>query len=102
MDNFWKDKEAGIDYQGFMRIFNKYKFKDDSVSNVRSVKGMSEGAVRRKKMIFDNLRNALNNAKASLEQVFKKVDKDGSGEIDQAELQSMFAMMKQSVDQNTC
>ncbi len=24
MDNFWKDKEAGIDIQGFLRIFNKY------------------------------------------------------------------------------
>lgn len=25
MDNFWKDKSAGIDYQGFLRIFSKYQ-----------------------------------------------------------------------------
>ena len=24
IDNFWKDKEVGIDYQGFLRIFSKY------------------------------------------------------------------------------
>jgi len=24
MDNFWKDKDAGVDYQGFLRIFSKY------------------------------------------------------------------------------
>lgn len=25
MDNFWKDKDAGIDYQGFLRIFSRYQ-----------------------------------------------------------------------------
>ena len=24
IDHFWKDKEAGIDYQGFLRIFSRY------------------------------------------------------------------------------
>lgn len=24
IDNFWKDKAGGIDYQSFLRIFNRY------------------------------------------------------------------------------
>lgn len=27
VDHFWKDREAGIDYQGFLRIFSRYKMK---------------------------------------------------------------------------
>ena len=25
IDNFWRDKSAGIDYKGFLRIFKKYE-----------------------------------------------------------------------------
>ena len=27
LDNFWRDKTAGIDYKGFLRIFAKYEIK---------------------------------------------------------------------------
>ena len=27
IDNFWRDKNAGIDYKGFLRIFKKYEIK---------------------------------------------------------------------------
>ena len=33
MDNFWKDKEAGIDYNGFLRIFAKYQLKAERETN---------------------------------------------------------------------
>lgn len=29
IDNFWKDKKAGIDYQEFLRIFSRYQVRLD-------------------------------------------------------------------------
>lgn len=33
MDNFWKDKDAGIDYQGFLRIFGRYQVRMNKEQN---------------------------------------------------------------------
>lgn len=53
MDNFWKDKDAGIDYQGFLRIFSKYQIKMDRENKVKEIpKVVSDDTIRLKKRIY--------------------------------------------------
>ena len=53
MDNFWKDKDAGIDYQGFLRIFSKYQIKMDREQKVKAApKVISDDTLRLKKKIY--------------------------------------------------
>ena len=33
MEQFWKDKSAAIDYQQFIRIFNRYQIRFDEDEN---------------------------------------------------------------------
>ena len=40
IDNFWRDKTAGVDYKDFLRIFSKYEImvQDESASGGRTQK----------------------------------------------------------------
>jgi len=57
IDNFWRDKTAGIDYKGFLRIFAKYEIKVQDEAKAK--KGdqtralVKDDTIRTKKSIFD-------------------------------------------------
>ena len=68
IDNFWRDKTAGVDYKDFLRIFSKYEIMVQDESNyggggrggkqaVRT--GVSDDIIRHKKRIFDEINQAL-------------------------------------------
>ena len=64
IDNFWKDKEVGIDYPSFVRIFSKYSLKlEQEESRKRGTKKtahvVSDETIARKKDIFDEINIAL-------------------------------------------
>jgi len=54
MDNFWKDKDAGIDYQGFLRIFGRYQVRMNKEQNAQAgPKIATDETIRKKKSIYD-------------------------------------------------
>ena len=62
VDNFWRDKEVGIDYQGFLRIFSKYQIRLKREQKVkRHDKGVpiSAATIKLKKNIFDDVHKVL-------------------------------------------
>lgn len=62
VDNFWRDKEVGIDYQGFLRIFSKYQIRLKREQKVkRHDKGVpiSAATITLKKNIFDDVHKVL-------------------------------------------
>lgn len=53
MDNFWRDKNAGIDYQGFLRIFSRYQVRLAKEGQAKKVRqAVSEDSIRTKLRIF--------------------------------------------------
>lgn len=87
MDNFWKDKEAGIDYQGFLRIFSKYQVQMDRETKVSAIqKVISDDTIRKKKDLYMKIRQALNQTGRSLGEIFRKIDSDHSNSISSEEL----------------
>jgi Ca2+-binding EF-hand superfamily protein len=100
MDNFWKDKEAGIDYKGFLRIFEKYQLRMDREKQASSgPKVISEESVRIKKQIFSDLNQALKQHDKTLNQLFRKIDSDNSTSISINEFSQLFSEMKVNVAQ---
>ncbi len=98
MDNFWKDKSAGIDYQGFLRIFSKYQIQIDREAKVSSApKVISDDTVRLKKKIYTTIQQALDKTGRTINELFKKIDFDKSNTIQSAELHQMFKDMQQQV-----
>ena len=62
IDNFWRDKSAGIDYKGFLRIFKKYEIKVQNERNAKGTKAkviVKDETVKLKKEIFDQIQAAL-------------------------------------------
>ena len=58
IENFWRDKNAGIDYKGFLRIFKKYEIKVANEKNATGTKSrtiIKDDTVRLKKNIFDQI-----------------------------------------------
>ena len=82
MDNFWKDKSAGIDYQGFLRIFSKYQIQIDREAKVSAApKAISDDTVRLKKKIYTTIQQALDKTGRTINELFKKIDFDKSNTI---------------------
>ena len=58
IENFWRDKSAGIDYKGFLRIFKKYEIKVQQESSAKGQKSrtiVKDDTIRLKKEIFDQI-----------------------------------------------
>ena len=58
IENFWRDKSAGIDYKGFLRIFKKYEIKVQQESSAKGQKSrtiVKDDTIRLKKDIFDQI-----------------------------------------------
>ena len=59
MDQFWKDDKAGIDYEGFLRIFKKFQIKaQDEVRRANAGKfvPITEDTLRLKKHYYDEIK----------------------------------------------
>lgn len=98
MDNFWKDKDAGIDYQGFLRIFGRYQVRMNKEQNAASgPKVATDETVRKKKSIYDQISKALNETGRTLPELFRKIDTDQSRNIGSEELFKMFKQMQLDV-----
>jgi len=59
IDNFWRDKTAGIDYKGFLKIFAKLEIqvlnqKNNTSSTKRQVL-IKDETIKLKKSIFDQI-----------------------------------------------
>ena len=60
MDNFWKDKDAGIDYQGFLRIFSRYQVRLSKEQNASAgPKIVTDDTVKLKKDVYTRISKAL-------------------------------------------
>lgn len=62
MNQFWKDDKAGIDYEGFLRIFKKYQVKlenDNKSKQAGKYVPISEETLRLKKHYFDEIKEVL-------------------------------------------
>ena len=100
IENFWKDKTAGIDYKGFLRIFKKYEIKVQQESNAKGTKSrmmVKDDTVRVKKEIFDQIKQAMDQTGNQIRDLFKLVDNDGNCELDVDELFSMMTQMRLNV-----
>ena len=97
IETFWKDKKGGIDYKSFLGIFTKYqiKFEDEKrPKNQIKTKYVTEDTIRLKKDIFDRIQTVLKSKNMQPVDLFKRVDKDGSNEIDVDELDTAFKNMR--------
>lgn len=94
VDHFWKDKEAGIDYPGFLRLFSRYQMKLAQEENARSIKNrnviVTDETVRMKKDIYSRIDNTMKRMGKTLTDLFAKVDKDGDRTVTATELYHMF------------
>ena len=54
IDNFWKDKKAGIDYQEFLRIFSRYQVRldEDEQRSKQPYNRIPDDVLRLKKRIY--------------------------------------------------
>ena len=102
IDNFWRDKTAGVDYKDFLRIFSKYEIMvqdENTYAGGRTQKNaqrssVSDDTIRHKKRIFDEIKGALDESEKTIHDLFRAVDQDESHEIESPELFNAFKMMK--------
>ena len=97
IDHFWRDQKAGIDYEAFLRIFQRYQLKleeDESRSKKGANYRVPDDIIRLKKRVFTEVNSALVKAGKRIDMLFKKVDIDGNNVIDLLELKGMFEGMK--------
>ena len=95
MDNFWKDKDAGIDYQGFLRIFSRYQVRLSKEQNASSgPKMVTDDTIKLKKDIYTRISKALDQSGRTIAELFRKVDSDSSSNIGPEELYTMFKQMR--------
>ena len=97
IDNFWRDKEVGIDYPGFLRIFSKYQVKlSDEKAAMETDKKVhiTDETIILKKNIFDQINKALIASNTTIADLFRRIDVDGSHMIDEEELKDALDKMK--------
>jgi len=90
MDHFWKDKDAAIDYQEFLRIFQRYQVQLDQEGKGSAKKAVTEAALREKKRIYDKIYKSLKAHNKEVKHLFAAADKDGSRTVDYQELRDLL------------
>lgn len=96
MNQFWKDDKAGIDYEGFLRIFKKYQIKlqdEAKRQNIGKYVPITEKTLQLKKHYFDEIHRACISSRTTLRELFRKIDEDRCGDLDAKELYTMFKKM---------
>ena len=77
INQFWKDDKAGIDYEGFLRIFKKYQIKiqdEGRRKNVGKFTPITEQTLKLKKHYFDEINKALKATRTTFRDLFRKID----------------------------
>lgn len=77
INQFWKDDKAGIDYEGFLRIFKKYQIKIQDEArrkNVGKYTPITEQTLKLKKHYFDEINKALKATRTTFRDLFRKID----------------------------
>lgn len=76
IDHFWKDKVGGIDYQEFLRIFNRYqvRLEEDEKRKKGIVVRIPDEIIRMKKKIYEAMEKQFKASKKSLRTLFSRVD----------------------------
>lgn len=95
--HFWKDRDAGIDYQGFLRIFSRYQVRLKSEHLYKRQKKavvVPIDVIELKKKVFDDISDAMRTTGVTVRDIFRKIDTDGSHDIGKQELFLMFQKMK--------
>ena len=96
MDNFWRDKSAGMDYKAFLRIFAKYEIQLNNEQNAkrgsRNETFISDEVIRKKKTIFNRIKDAFDSSggRITLKDLFKRADENASYKIDKEEFGQML------------
>lgn len=102
IEHFWKDSKAGIDYQAFMRIFQRYQLRleeDDQRARQGAVFRVPDDVLRIKKRVFEQVHQALARAGKRLESLFSRADLDQNNSIDVKELMALFKNMKVQISE---
>ena len=97
IEHFWRDQKAGIDYEAFLRIFQRYQLRldeDDNRAKKNAAIRIPDDVIRLKKKVFQVINEVLTISKKKLESLFQRADIDGSNEIDVHEMGALFAQMK--------
>ena len=90
---FWRDKDGGINYREFTRIFNRYKvqFEEEDRNERRSAEYVeTEEITRLKKSIFGAMQQSLDKNGVSLRGAFEKIDSSRDNRVSVRELTSLF------------
>lgn len=96
MNQFWKDSKAGIDYEGFLRIFKRYQIRvsdEDRKKKAGKYVPVTETILKKKKDIFDEINSVLKQERKDVRFLFNKIDNDGCKNLTQDEFFSMFKGM---------
>lgn len=102
MDQFWKDDKAGIDYEGFLRIFKRFQVRaedDARKSKAGRYVPVTEAALRLKKHYFDEIKVVLLRERKSVADWFRRINEDRNNSTTSEELFKMFRDMKLSITQ---
>ncbi len=98
IEHFWRDQKAGIDYQAFLRIFQRYQLRLEE-DDQRIRKGgatayrIPDDVIRLKKRIFEEMQRALAKRGWKIDVIFRLMDKSKDGTIDFQELKGIFTDM---------
>lgn len=97
VDLFWKNRDEGINYRDFIRLYNKFRVKfDEEENNGEKVKGqlnITDEMIERMKFIFDSLDKIFKRNKVSIKQAFEKIDDSDDHRISRVELRKLFDHM---------
>ena len=96
-DLFWKNREEGINYRDFIRVYNKFKVRFDeeqeTQDKIRGKIEVTEEMIERQKWIFDKLSSIFTKNKISLKEAFDKIDDSPDKKITRIELRRLFDHM---------
>lgn len=108
IDFFYKDEKGGIDLASFVRIFERYERQIEEEENPGAARDrkrrprVPRELLRRKQEVFKEVQFALNKQGASLRRLFKRIDTDGSLEINEEELNKAFRGMQIELSESEC
>ena len=98
IDHFWRDQKAGIDYEAFLRVFQRYQLRlDEDESRERKAAALfrvPDDVIRLKKRVYDKINDSLKLHQKTIEGLYRRVDTDGSNAIDVHEFKTLFQNMK--------
>ena len=103
-DLFWRNRDDGINYRDFIRMYNKFKVKiDEEEDNKEKAKGkieITEEMIERQKWIFDKLNQIFKKNDIKLKEAFEKIDNSSDKKITRIELRRLFDHMGVTVSEN--